>query len=144
MEFKAMVLSAIISLIISFPFMIYQIKRGGYKRKGDIVIEEAEAAGRIVEATLKWKRYAHGEPNHPDRLQREGTWLFAYQYELDGKQYTYRSSSSEMPPDTLTLYYPKGKPGKALPRGHFIVGAKPILMTLLPVFVWVVAYHLMT
>ena len=144
MEFKAMVVSAVISLIISFPFMIYQINHGGYKRKGDIIIEEAEAAGRIVEGTLKWKRYAHGEPNHPDRLKREGTWIFAYQYELNGKQYTYRSSSSDMPPDTLTLYYPNGKPGKALPRGHHIVGAKPIFLTLLPVFVWALLYHLMT
>ena len=144
MEFKAMVLSAVISLIISFPFMIHQIKCGGYKHKGDIIIEEAEAAGRIVEGTLKWKRYAMGEPNHPDRLKREGTWLFAYRYDLNGKQYTYRSSSSEMPPDTLTLYYPKGKPGKAIPRGNFIIGSKPIILVLLPVFLWAIIYNLMT
>ena len=84
MDLKAMVLSAVISLIISFPFMIYQVRSGGFKRKGDIIIEEAEAAGRIVEATLKWKRYAYGEPNHPDRRLREGTWFFAYQYAGQG------------------------------------------------------------
>ncbi len=142
MELKAMLLSAVISLIISFPFMIHQVRSGGFKHKGDIIIEEAEAAGRIVEATLKWKRYAYGEPNHPDRRLREGTWFFAYQYELNGKQYTYRSSSSEMPPDTMTLYYPKGKPGKALPRGHFIVGTKTIFLTLLPVLVWAIVYNI--
>ena len=144
MEFKTMVLSAGISMIISLPFMIYQIKRGGYKHKGDIIIEEAEAAGRVVEGTLKWKRYAYGEPNHPDRLMREGTWFFAYQYEINGKQYTYRSNSSEMPPDTMTLYYPKGKPGKAIPRGNFVIGAKPIILILIPTFVWGLIYNILT
>ena len=46
--------------------MIRQTKRGGYMRKGDIIIEEAEKAGRIVEATLKWKRFSYGEYGHPD------------------------------------------------------------------------------
>ena len=55
MKFGAMVLSAVITVIISIPFMLSQAKRGGYKRKGDIIVEEAEKAGRIVEATLKWK-----------------------------------------------------------------------------------------
>ena len=138
-----MILSFIIALIICFPFMLLQIKRGGYKHKGDIIVEEAEAAGRTVEGYLKWKRYAPGEPNHPDRYKREGTWLFAYRYELNGKKYTYRSTSWEMPPDTITLYYPEGKPGKAIPRGNFVIGAKPIILVLLPVFVWGFVYQML-
>jgi len=144
MELKAMVISTVITIIIWFPFMIRQIKRGGYKRKGDIIIEEAEKAGRIVEATLKWKRYAPGEYGHPDPLMRSETWLFAYRYTLNGRNYTYRSSSTEMPPDTMLLYYPEGKPHKAIPRGHFIVGAKMIALILLPVFIWAAVYHLLS
>ena len=142
MELKAMIISTVITIIIWFPFMIRQIKRGGYKHKGDIIVEEAEKAGRIVEATLKWKRYAHGEYGHPDPLMRSETWLFAYRYTLNGRKFTYRSSSTEMPPDTLTLYYPEGKPGKAIPRGNFVIGAKPIALVLLPVFIWAAVYHI--
>ncbi len=123
--------------------MIRQIKRGGYKHKGDIIVEEAEKAGRIVEATLKWKRYAPGEYGHPDPLMRSETWLFAYRYTLNGRKFTYRSSSTEMPPDTITLYYPERKPGKAIPRGNFVVGAKPIILVLLPVFVWGFVYQML-
>ena len=124
--------------------MVRQIKRGGYKRKGDIIIEEAEKAGRIVEATLKWKRFSYGEYGHPDPRIRSDTWLFAYQYTINGKKYTYRSSSTEMPPDTMLLYYPEGKPHKAIPRGHFVVGAKMITLILLPVFIWAAVYHLLS
>ena len=124
--------------------MIRQIKRGGYKRKGDIIIEEAEKAGRIVEATLKWKRFAHGEYGHPDPRIRSDTWFFAYQYTINGKKYTYRSSSTEMPPDTMLLYYPEGKPHMAIPRGHFVVGANMITLILLPVFIWAAVYHLLS
>ena len=144
MELKAMVISTVITIIIWFPFMVRQIKRGGYKRKGDIIIEEAEKAGRIVEATLKWKRFSYGEYGHPDPRIRSDTWLFAYQYTINGKKYTYRSSSTEMPPDTMLLYYPEGKPHKAIPRGHFIVGAKMITLILLPVFIWAAVYHLLS
>ena len=144
MELKAMVISTVITIIIWFPFMIRQIKRGGYKRKGDIIIEEAEKAGRIVEATLKWKRFSYGEYGHPDPRIRSDTWLFAYQYTINGKKYTYRSSSTEMPPDTMLLYYPEGKPHKAIPRGHFIVGAKMITLILLTVFIWAAVYHLLS
>ena len=142
MEFKAIVLSMLITLVICFPFMVLQIKRGGYKHKGDIIIEEAEAAGRTVEAMLKWKRYAHGEYGEKDPKLRDGTWFFAYQYELYGKKYTYRSSSWDMPPDTMTLYYPEGKPGKAIPRWNFVIGSKPIILILLPVFVWAIIYNI--
>ncbi|MBQ7300557.1 MAG: hypothetical protein IJW77_12050 [Clostridia bacterium] len=144
MELKAMVISTVITIIIWFPFMVRQIKRGGYKRKGDIIIEEAEKAGRIVEATLKWKRFSYGEYGHPDPRIRSDTWLFAYQYTINGKKYTYRSSSTEMPPDTMLLYYPEGKPHKAIPRGHFVVGAKMITLILLPVFIWAAVYHLLS
>ena len=143
MERKAMVISTVITIIIWFPFMIRQIKRGGYKRKGDIIIEEAEKAGRIVEATLKWKRFSYGEYGHPDPRIRSDTWLFAYQYTINGKKYTYRSTSWEMPPDTITLYYPAGKPGKAIPRGNFVIGAKPIILVLLPILVWMFVYHML-
>ena len=143
MELKAMVLSTVLTILIWFPFMIRQVKRGGYKHKGDIIVEEAEKAGRIVEATLKWKRYAHGEYGHPDPRMRSDTWLFAYQYTINGKKYTYRSSSTEMPPDTLTLYYTEGKPGKAIPRGDFVIGAKPIAMVLMPVLIWAAVYQLL-
>ena len=138
-----MILSMIITLLIWFPFMMIQLKCGGYKHKGDIIVEEADAAGRTVEGHLKWKRYAPGEPNHPDRHKREGTWLFAYRYELNGKKYTYRSTSWEIPPDTITLYYPAGKPGKAIPRGNFVIGAKPIILVLLPILVWMFVYHML-
>ena len=144
MELKAMIISTVITIIIWFPVMILQIKRGGYKRKGDIIIEEAEKAGRIVEATLKWKRFAHGEYGHPDPRIRSDTWFFAYQYTINGKKYTYRSSSTEMPPDTMLLYYPEGKPHKAIPRGHFVVGAKMITLILLPVLIWAAVYHLLS
>lgn len=139
-----MVLSAVITVFISIPFMLSQVKRGGYKRKGDIIVEEAEKAGRTVEATLKWKRFAYGEYGHPDPQKRSDTWFFAYQYTLNGKNYTYRSNSTEMPSDTIMLYYPAGKPSKAIPRGHFIVGTKPIFLIMLPVFVWAIIYHLLT
>ena len=144
MELKAMVISTVITIIIWFPFMIRQIKRGGYKRKGDIIIEEAEKVGRIVEAKLKWKRFSYGEYGHPDPRIRSDTWLFAYQYTINGKKYTYRSSSTEMPPDTMLLYYPEGKPHKAIPLGHFVVGAKMITLILLPVFIWAAVYHLLS
>ena len=144
MELKAMVISTVITIIIWFPFMIRQTKRGGYKRKGDIIIEEAEKVGRIVEAKLKWKRFSYGEYGHPDPRIRSDTWLFAYQYTINGKKFTYRSSSTEMPPDTMLLYYPEGKPHKAIPRGHFVVGAKMITLILLPVFIWAAVYHLLS
>ena len=144
MELNAMILSTIITVIISFPFMLSQIKRGGYRHKGDIIVEEASRAGRTAEATLKWKRFTPGEYGHPDPYTRSDKWLFAYQYYVNGKKYTYLSNSTEMPPDTLTLYYPAGKPGKAIPEGNFVIGAKPIFLILLPVFVWALIYHIFT
>ena len=39
--------------------------------------------------------------------------------------------------------YPEEKPGKAIPRGNFVVGAKPIALVLMPVLIWAAVYQLL-
>ena len=144
MDLQAMIISMIITLILSIPFMMKGVSNGAYRTKGEKIIEEAKKSGRVVEAVLVKKIFITGEPNAADRRERESKWWSFYQYEVKGRTYKYNVNFYEEPPEKLTLYYPAGKPKKAIAYGSEVVGAKTTFLILLPVFIWAIIYHIIT
>ena len=47
-------------------------------------------------------------------------------------------------PETLTVYYPEGKPNKGVTEMNASVSGKPALFALIPVFVWAALYWLLS
>lgn len=73
--------------------------------------EKAERKGNVVEASLQ---KSHTLRNHDSGMGPMPTMkeMGTYNYQVNGKAYTYRHISANRLPDTLLLYYIK-KPGKA-------------------------------
>ena len=143
MEIELMLISLIIAMAITSPIAMRLAKRGAYRTKGEIIIEEAKAAGRVAQAYLVSNSYYWGNSDSPDYHQRNGGWIGTYSYTVNGKKYSHTTSSPDGLPETLTVYYPSGHPEKAISKYTYKVGAKRILLALFPVFVWVVVYQIL-
>ncbi len=86
------------------------------KTKGEIFIEEAKAAGRVVTAHLVKKKYIHQNSNSKSAARRRRSYYVGkYKYEINGRKYRCsRSFYSGYPSDEITLYYAKRKPKDAI------------------------------
>ena len=143
MDLRLMLISAVITVVISAPFMMRSANRGAYQKKSEKIIADAKKAGRVAQAALVSKSIQWGEHGSPDALQRQNRMVGSYVYTIDGQRYTHTASSADDLPETLTVYYPSGHPEKAISRYTYLVGAKPVGLVMLPVIVWVVVYQIL-
>lgn len=110
--------------------------------KSKKIIREAKEAGRVVTATLKWQKYLVGDPEADSFRMRSGSYRVMYTYEVDGRQYKYRRTMRNIPPETIELYYPEGNPKRAISEGDDILGIQYIVICSIPLIVATILYHL--
>lgn len=144
MELHLMLISAVIAIVCTMPLMMSGAKKGAYRSKNEILIEEAGRAGRVAVGTLVATRFLPGEPGHKNPLDREDRWLGTYSYEVHGKTYTCGVSTAGDLPETLTVYYPEGEPNKGITEMNASLDVKPALFGLIPVLVWAAVYWLLS
>ena len=96
--------------------MMFQ-RRHGSILKSEQVIQRAERNGYIVEARLMQSRYMHRDTTERWARKRRDHWIARYRYVVNGNSFCYRRVFDLQPPDTLTLYYDPGKPGRAYSKG---------------------------
>ena len=143
MNEQAFFLSLIAALVVSLPIISIGRKKG-MEPEGQRIVREARKAGRVVQATLEKSRYVPGAGGAPDPRQREDRYWLTYRYTVDGVSYTWRTQAvvhADAPPETLTLYYPAGRPDKAVPAGSSRQGVGFGLRILLPFILFFVFYH---
>lgn len=143
MELHLLVIALILTVIISYPFMFSAGRRGAYRQKSDIIIEDAKKNGRMAVARLVSQRFMPGDPGHKNPLDRDDRWLGTYAYEVNGKQYTCGASTTESLPETLTVYYPAGQPEKGITVMTTLVGTKPVLAVMTPVILMLIIYRIL-
>lgn len=143
MELRLMLISAIITIVMTAPIMMRYTNRGAFRKKSEIIIAEATAAGRVAQAILVSKSLRWGDEGNPDKLQRQARWLGTYTYTVNGKEYLHTTSSPDDLPETLSVYYPDGHPEKAISAFTYKIGAKPVFLALFPLLVWFIVYQIL-
>lgn len=141
MEFRDMLIAAVPALVLTF------LLRGvlGLSRPAGVkLVEKAKRAGRVAEGILVKKTYLQPIA---DQLayHREGRWALTYEYQVGGRSYRYHVKIEGEPTETLPLYYPAGKPGRAISEleAPSRAGGAHLLVILLPVLLWAVFYQLL-
>ncbi len=108
--------------------------------KGQRVIESAKAEGRMLTAVLTKKKYIVGSHERGDsKIHREDHYNCVYEYSVGEKKCRYRCTTYDRPSDTITLYYPEGRPDKAIATSTDMIGSYAALCylpILLGVAVW--------
>lgn len=138
-----MLISAVITVVISVPFMMHSANHGAYQKKSEKIIADARKAGRVAQAALVSKSIQWGEYGSQDSLQRQSRMVGSYVYTVHGRQYTHTASSTDDLPETLSVFYPNGHPEKAISQYTYLVGAKPVSLVMLPVIVWGIVYFVL-
>ena len=144
MELNLMIISAVLAIVCTAPLMLSGARKGAYRTQNEILIEEATRAGRVAVGILVATRFLPGDPSHKNPLDRDDRWLGTYSYEINGKTYTCGVSTADNLPETLTVYYPEGKPNKGVTEMNASVSGKPALFALLPDIVWAALYWLLS
>lgn len=142
MNEQAMFLSLIAALVVSVPIVSIG-RRSGIEPEGQRIVREAKKAGRVACGTLQSSFRSPGTGSKDRRERRDLYWL-TYSYTVDGVSYTYRTEAEitgETPPETLSLYYPEGRPDKAVPAGSNKKGVGFSLWILLPFVLWFLFYR---
>ena len=92
--------------ILGLFLLVYNCGIAPYLRQGKL--KKAREEGRVVTATLdKYEGY-----NGPEDGTYRNCDFASYKYVVNGVVYHYHHAAYNLP-DTLELYYPKGKPRKA-------------------------------
>jgi len=144
MDLQKLILSAVAAVLLGIPFHLLLQKTGKNRTKGERIIAEAKRAGRIVSATLvSSKRSKYMPENGNSYQERQSLWHVTYEYTVNARIYRYRTQidGNDTPPPTLALYYPKGRPDKALPEGGHRYDGRDISIVLFPVLLWAFFYH---
>lgn len=141
MEAGKLILSALVAMAVTLPFTVYMLKTGKIRPRGERIVEEAKAAGRIVQAVLEKSRWSRGDPGSQNAAERGERWFVTYRYEIGGRGYRFSARVGQQPPEMLELYYPARHPERAIPEGYRSPGGKYMMLVLLPVIVWVIVYN---
>lgn len=137
------VIAVVAALLI---YVIIIIKLNLNKTKSGRIIETAVDDKTYVTATRvgKLKHYpASCDSENPYfRYDRYGA---TYEYTVEGKKYKYKCVfRHDVPPDEIVLFYPKGKPKKAVSDNTEKLGGKfKVLMIIIPMLIVVVVLMLL-
>ncbi len=113
---------AVLPAVIFYLIMMTRYKPE--KTKGEIFIEEAKAAGRVVTARLVKTKYILGSNEKGDLKNiRDDHHIGKYEYVVNGRKYhckrvTYNGRNSLS--NEITLYYAKNKPKEAIRKADDI------------------------
>lgn len=141
MDMTRLFLSAAAAVVLTVPLLSVLRRNGILGRKNERIIAEARTAGRVATAQLVNAVWSRGEPGAKTAYDRAELWRGTYRYEVDGKQYTFRTQGEDRPPETLELFYPAGRPGRATCEGREDHSGLNIFAALLPVLVWAFFYN---
>ena len=133
-----------LSMVISFPLVIMLSKRGFGKSKGERIVESAKRNGRVACGRLISQRHARRFELHKKYAGHAGYWIVDYEYMVGRRTYHYitRLADGGDVPQELMLYYPAGKPEKAISEYMEIYDARDVGFVWLPAIIWVVIYFL--
>ena len=141
MDLTRLFLSAVPAVVIT---LVLQSIFGFSRPAGVKLVEKAKRAGRVAEGVLVKKTYLQPIA---DQLayHREGRWALTYEYQVGGRSYRYHVKIEGEPAETLPLYYPAGKPGRAISEleAPSRAGCAHWLVILLPVLLWAIFYQLL-
>ena len=140
MDTQAAFYALVATVVASVPILMMAFRRG-LTTAGEQTVRQAKQAGRVVVATLKKRKFLSGDPSG-DLYQRRNLYLVVYEYQVDGISYTYRARLRCEPPQTLMLYYPEGRPNKAVLESDRTPGVVYSLASLFPLALWVAFYYL--
>ena len=140
MEIQAALYAWFAALAVSVPVIVAACRRG-LSTAGERTVRQARQAGRVVTATLQSSRFLVGDPSG-NLEQRKNQYRVVYEYQVDGIGYTYRARFRSVPPRCILLYYPQGRPDKAVPENDRTPGIPYALAALLPLALWVAFYYL--
>lgn len=140
MEIQAALYAWLAAIVVSLPIIVVACRRG-LTTAGERTVRQAKRAGRVVTARLKSSLFLVGDPSG-DLEQRKNQYRVVYEYQVDGIGYAYRARFRSVPPESIMLYYPQGRPDKAVPENDRTPGVSYTLAALLPLALWVVFYYL--
>jgi len=122
-------------IVIEIATVAIMQMTGKMVTKGQKVIDEAKAAGRIIKANLVKHKFISGSMERGDAdIVRKDHYNCVYEYTVGSETYKKKYSTYDYPSDTITLYYPKGKPDKAIATqedmilSYASIGCFPIFM----------------
>lgn len=137
---------ALIALVVSFiPTLILCLKFRGVKTTASKIIDEAARAGRMTKAVkIKERVYPVSYSTREERM-RSDYWdaKVWYRYTVDGKDYTFvrrYDTRRSTYPSELTVFWKKGKPGKAYVNDFDKLGAKFTLYMFIPIIVFLIVF----
>lgn len=137
--FGAALISIAASLILCWVGII-PVKK--MRMKSDIIIENAERNGFVVEGILVKSVFIPGSSNEKQRRHREDKWWSQYQYAISGKEYKYNAYFRNQPTERIKLYYDPRFPNRAITKGQTVVGAKNVAIILIPLLIFILVYWL--
>lgn len=103
--FKMLDIRIIIAIVIAVIIFIFEMKAIRKYKPRNRKKEQAIALGHSVQAT-RVKYWDESETGY------DGPYEVVYEYEVNGKTYTYKCRIGKEPPETLELYY-LDEPGRA-------------------------------
>ncbi len=86
------------------------------KSKGEIFMEEAKAAGRVVTAHQVKEKHIYGsyDANNGKTYENVNYYKATYEYEINGSTYQKKMEFMGPAPSEVTFYYAKNKPRKVI------------------------------
>lgn len=143
--FGNILLAFAITVVLWAPIAVVLAKHGVYVSRSEIIVKEAKAAGRVVEAVIESHASLYYDPEDRGKVGGRDVVRVKYVYEVDGCKYKWvESFSSYTVPETRTLYYEAGKPKKAIPEDCLIMGSKAMIATITPVIIWAVVMSVLS
>ena len=144
---KHNLLFAVIIPVILLSIYILIIKKSNLRKtKGEKIIEKAVEDGTVVMAKRfgKIKSYL-ADLDSQNVYFRQDRYGAKYEYIVNGHRYVYKCIFRDnVPPDEIVLYYPKGKPKKAISDSTEKLGSPYILfMLIIPAIIVIVVLLLL-
>ena len=145
MDLTKLVWAAAAAALIGVPFHLLMKKLGWNRTKGERIVAAAKKAGRVVTGRLTSSSLSAYQPGEQSFQERQQLWHVTYEYRVGQKDYCYRTQldGRDTPPQELSLYYPKGRPDRAVPEGGHRYDSRDVSIVLLPVVLWAVFYWIL-
>ncbi len=145
-----MVITVIVTVIIFAPLTIWLNSRHLLESQSARMVRRAKSAGRVAKGILVFcERETAFSANPPGSggHTRNRLWKVRYRYSVQEVNYEFAPFRVTMkgdcrPPENITLYYPPGKPEKAVPENYKIpVGSNYFLLALLLLVFFSIVYR---
>lgn len=139
MNLGAFALAALVACLFT---VFFQLVMWNVRPKGVQLVERAKAAGTYAVGVLVRSTFLRGDVQDNRRSNRRDAWLALYEYEVNGRRYSYRETVFNSPVEHICIYYEKGRPGRGFTEGRSVsmFGGKYLFRVLFPLLVFAAAY----